>query len=235
VRTQYPEIESPELVLVDPALAARARQRLVVRDDSPERLERSAPTRVASSHPDHASPLDDAAFHRLAAHAPVAAEPVASRPSRARRLALLTAAACATLSAGIVVAGLADGGEAPATSGGTALAPASVTTEAAGAPREAAAPSPARPGLRTASRSRRFVWAPAAGASGYHVELFRGSERVFAADTRRPEITIPASWTFERRRHRLEAVAYEWYVWPIVAGERGTTAIVQATFVARDR
>jgi hypothetical protein len=82
---------------------------------------------------------------------------------------------------------------------------------------------------------RRFAWAPADGASGYHVEFFLGKSLVFAADTKGPQITIPAKWKFDRREHRFEPVAYRWYVWPIVLGKRTSRAVVQARLVVRDR
>jgi hypothetical protein len=76
---------------------------------------------------------------------------------------------------------------------------------------------------------------PTEGASGYHVELFRGTSRVFAEDTKRPEIVIPAKWTLGGRKFRLEPVAYRWYVWPVVSGRRASRAVVQARLVVRDR
>jgi hypothetical protein len=85
------------------------------------------------------------------------------------------------------------------------------------------------------ARSRRFAWAPVAGASGYRVELFRGDSLVFAAKTDRPEITFPAKWKFDRRVSQGEPLAYRWYVWSIVSGQRTTRAIVQARLVVQDR
>ena len=76
---------------------------------------------------------------------------------------------------------------------------------------------------------RRLAWAPAEGASGYHIELFRRSRRVFSANSSEPAVTMPATWRYDGARHVLEPGDYRWYVWPIVAGTRGTKAIVQTT------
>jgi hypothetical protein len=84
------------------------------------------------------------------------------------------------------------------------------------------------------SRPQRFAWAPEAGASAYHVELFLRSTRIFAANTPRPEITIPGAWTFGGKRHRFEPAEYRWYVWPVVDGNRTTSAVVQARLVVDD-
>ena len=75
---------------------------------------------------------------------------------------------------------------------------------------------------------QRFAWAPSPGATAYHVELFRGSAKVFDADTQHTVITIPARWTFDGRTRALGPGEYRWYVWPLVSGIRATRAIVQA-------
>ena len=98
----------------------------------------------------------------------------------------------------------------------------------------------ARATLRTPEFSapeatRRFAWAPVAGATGYHVKFFRRDSLVFAADTTGPGITIPAQRGFAERLHSLGSQEYRWYVWPIVAGRRAAEAVVQAKFVVSDR
>ena len=87
----------------------------------------------------------------------------------------------------------------------------------------------------TSPGPRRFAWAPAENASGYHLELFRNGARIFARDTTRPELTIPAAWTFGGKQYRLEPVEYRWYVWPIVSGRRVAEAVVRARLIVRDR
>jgi hypothetical protein len=105
------------------------------------------------------------------------------------------------------------------------------------APSRPRAESVPRPGRKTSTegvtkpQARRFAWAPAPGASGYHVEFFRGSVRAFSADTTGPELTVPARWKDAGKTRRLAAGEYRWYVWPVVSGTRASSAIVRATLV----
>ena len=78
-------------------------------------------------------------------------------------------------------------------------------------------------------KARRFAWAPTPGATGYHVELFRRDVRIFAADTKEPQLAIPARWKLNGRRRELSAGEYRWFVWPVVSGLRASSATVQAT------
>ena len=87
----------------------------------------------------------------------------------------------------------------------------------------------------TKPEPQRFAWAPAPGASAYHLELFRGSSKVFEAETKRPAVTIPARWTFDQRKQSLEPGDYRWYVWPLVSGRRAARAIVQARLAVPPR
>lgn len=93
------------------------------------------------------------------------------------------------------------------------------------APATTALPSRPEPGPTT----RRFAWAPTKGASGYHVELFRGAERVYARTTTRPTLEIPARWRYAGAERSLRSGTYKWYVWPIVDGQRVARAAVQTT------
>jgi len=85
-----------------------------------------------------------------------------------------------------------------------------------------------RPSTTEAS-PQRFAWAPVKGATAYHVELFRGSSKVFEAGTTRPALTIPARWVFEQEQQTLLPGNYRWYVWPLTSGTRAARATVQAT------
>lgn len=76
---------------------------------------------------------------------------------------------------------------------------------------------------------RRFAWAPVAGATGYHVELFRGPNRVFATETAEPALELGSSWRYQGRTTRLTPGSYRWYVWPVTKSGRATEAVVQAT------
>ena len=87
-------------------------------------------------------------------------------------------------------------------------------------PKTAAAPA--------AAETRRFAWAPVDGAVGYHVELFRGNDRVLARDTKEPVLELAPSWRYQGRTVTLTPGEYRWYVWPVTASGRGTQAVVQA-------
>jgi len=100
--------------------------------------------------------------------------------------------------------------------------------------RTSSRPSPRLP-ADPRPRLQRFAWAPVVGASSYEVELFRGSSKVFEADTRRPVLTIPARWIFEQKRQTLRPGTYRWYVWPVSSGTRATTAVVQAMLTVPPR
>jgi hypothetical protein len=234
------ELLSPELVLVDPALAARARDRL-----SPP----GPPACATPEPPDTVAAVDAAAAatRRLARQAlasqdadELRAPPFA--PARRRRLAAVSVT-CATVAIALLATERAlqrDASSVAAPAAAEDRAQPAEPRPTAAAPSSAAPPpsprSPsARPDAAPAPAPRRFVWAPVADATGYHVELFREANRVFAADTTRAAITIPTRWRFDGRPYRLEPVEYRWYVWPIVSGRRSSEAIVQARLVVRDR
>jgi hypothetical protein len=88
-----------------------------------------------------------------------------------------------------------------------------------------------KPKLHNAAQGRRFVWAPAHGASGYRVQFFRGSTLVFEATTKKPEVTLPARWILRGVRRSLTPGSYRWNVWPITPSGQRSKAIVQAELV----
>jgi hypothetical protein len=67
-----------------------------------------------------------------------------------------------------------------------------------------------------------------AGATGYRIELFRGSNLIYATDTTKPEVSIPSEWRHAGSRESLSPGGYRWYVWPLRSGLRETRAVVQA-------
>ena len=199
---------SPELVLVDPGLAEAARRGLPVPPDTLEELGLARARQL-----------------------PVVA-PRARRPRR-RRSRVVTATGMLVVVAGtaFLVGSRVDvdrPAAAPLASIAEPQQPAG-RTRASEPVNESAArtPSPRR-STRVANATRRFSWPPVVGASGYHVELFRGSALVFRDDTKKPEILIRQRWRFNGRQRRLKPGAYRWYVWPLVGGQRKAEAIVQA-------
>jgi hypothetical protein len=95
-------------------------------------------------------------------------------------------------------------------------------------PKAATTPPKKTAAAAAAAETRRFAWAPVDGAVGYHVELFRGNDRVLAQDTKEPVLELAPSWRYQGRSVRLTPGEYRWYVWPVTASGRGTQAVVQA-------
>lgn len=211
---------SPELVLVDPELAVRERARL------PERMVDSRPVsaEVASPGSTHDKPV-------RAADAPRVTGVAEDRPrSRTQSWRLPTGVAAAIVIGLVLLDVRVEVGRSPAAAETSSRPPA---TAPALAP--APAPAPASPSLPLSSdpspqpELRRFAWAPVKGASGYRVEIHRGSSRVFVRETRKPEVAVPRTWRLDGRTHRLRPGEYRWYVWPIVSGRRAARAVVQAS------
>jgi hypothetical protein len=112
--------------------------------------------------------------------------------------------------------------------------PKATTTSKAAAKPKASATSGAKAASKpkapkaAAPEPRRFAWAPVEGAVGYHVELFRGPDRVLAEETKEPVLELGQTWRHEGRVVRLTAGSYRWYVWPVTESGRATQAVVQA-------
>jgi hypothetical protein len=56
-------------------------------------------------------------------------------------------------------------------------------------------------------------WNAVRRATYYHVQLFRGSKRIFAAWPVKNELGLPAAWKWSGHRYRLGPGHYRWYVW----------------------
>jgi hypothetical protein len=212
---------SPELALVDPELARRARALLTEPESTLERLDAArAASRIASAQ------------RRLQA-LPPGEEPRRRRlrPTGSRSWAVAALGVTASLLIGASLAGVrVDLRGSPASAEGPAveLPRAPSPTGTTGADRTAPTGSRRSRTTVTARQPHRFAWAPAAGASSYHFELFRGRSKVFEADTEGALATVPARWTQRGEPRSLEPGSYRWYVWPVAAGRRAAEAIVQA-------
>ncbi len=120
-------------------------------------------------------------------------------------------------------------GERPASAESPPVVAAPVTTPPVQAEKPPSGVSSGGKGQPEGPEPRRFAWAPTAGASGYHVEFFRGAVRVYAKDTTRPELTVPARWAYAGATKSFQPGEYRWYVWPIVSGKRASNAAIQTT------
>jgi hypothetical protein len=56
-------------------------------------------------------------------------------------------------------------------------------------------------------------WAHKRGAAYYHVQLFRGSKRIFASWPLTHHLGLPGVWRWSGHRYRLAPGRYRWYVW----------------------
>jgi hypothetical protein len=227
------ETVSPELVLVDPELAAWARERLEERRVPPKRADPAPAPPVATPRP---------AAPEIGGDGDSPAVPARRSRPRRRRGRLLIAAVVGL--AVIVAAALVVDSDAPGVSGPSGGRPALALEDeptSPPAPNTKPPPSPPAPPASPSGKAatiatpHRFAWAPRPGASGYHVELFRGNALVFRATTSKPEIVIPRRWRINGRVQRLEPGAYRWYVWAEVGGRREGKATVQAKLVLPTR
>ena len=207
VGTFGPTPMSPELALVDGELAALARSRLPEPQDTLARLSAlpRPPTR------------------------PVLPKRAATSPRPPRRLQSRVLIGVAVVLVATVL--LADVRVEVGRTGASAESASTVpgVTQRASPVRVRTPKGDARPA--GSPLPRRLAWAPAPGADGYRVELFRGASRVFADTTKRPEVTLPAIWELDGRPQTLESGTYRWYVWSVVSGRISSGAIVQAKLV----
>jgi hypothetical protein len=90
--------------------------------------------------------------------------------------------------------------------------------------------APIAPSAEPTGFGRRLAWGPAQEAEAYDVEIFRGSERVFAARMTVPRLDLGLTWRHGGRHFALDPGEYDWYVWPVVDGERASSTMVGSTF-----
>ena len=79
-----------------------------------------------------------------------------------------------------------------------------------------------------------FSWVAVQGATYYDFELFRGAERVFTGRPREPRLTLPSTWTYAGRRFTRAPGSYRWLVRPVFHANTKTRygpAIVSAKLV----
>jgi hypothetical protein len=178
---------TPELALVDPDLARRAREQL---PDAAARV--PAGTEI--------EPISSGRGRR-----------------RFGRVVLATLALVGAAAVGLAVPSLLleDRTAAPSTTApqsapaAEATDPASIAASPPGAAEEASAPDAPAAGV-----ARTFGWVPSPRASHYHVAIFRGERKIFEAWPRRPPLVVRATWAFKGRRFALAPGEYRWTVRP---------------------
>jgi hypothetical protein len=203
---------SPELVLVDPELARRARAELP---------EPAANGRIAPAHPKTTPPAATTRRRPVVAagagaHARTETAQVADR-ALLRKLALV-ATGMIVLVLVLVVPTFFAGGEPvlrqppPREAGPTTTA---IGRPAASADlsRPVAGPSPrnATPGRVP---TRLFVWLPDRRARYYHVRFSRGKQTVFEAWPTDARVTVPLRGVFRGRSFAFTSGRYRWVVRP---------------------
>jgi hypothetical protein len=223
---------SPELVLVDPDLAAGARAALPDHPwPAPVRIEPATPTR-------HRRIPVAATFSILSLAALVGILGVSLLPTRdqptfaAEGQRIQPAAPSPTT-------GLSPQPAAPSPSTGVSPQPAASQgrkprTKTLSGARRRPATKPVPSGKRKLPRfapARTFAWASQARAAYYQVALFRNGRRFYQTRTRAPRLTLP-------RRVRFTPGEYRWTVRPAIRVQNGmrlVDPIVDSTFrVGRD-
>jgi hypothetical protein len=79
-----------------------------------------------------------------------------------------------------------------------------------------------------------LVWVPAAKATYYNVQLYRGGTKVLSAWPTPNQLRLTSSWKYRGRRYRLQPGTYRWYVWPGIGPRRAAKygrLLGQSTFV----
>jgi len=235
------EALTPELVLVDQHLDRSVRPLLTDPPDTLARIERDIRLRriaaLATSEE-----LEVPKRDRTKGSRHVASRSLEILRHGPRTKLLVGALTSAALVAGLLLGVNVDFRGNPAGASDTEPAPTGDSVSV-GPTRDSAREVPAsgrrpdvKPTVRPSAResgARQFAWAPVPGASGYHVEFFRGSVQVYSGETRRPELALTSSWRFAGRSFRFTQGTYRWYAWPVVSGVRQSQATVQANLVIR--
>jgi hypothetical protein len=235
---------TPELALVDPELALRARA-LLPEPGEREPRERPVTVRRRARQLDRGlSPASYASLFELAT--PESSEGQAAdvpathapRPRRRRRVIGATGVLL-VLAAGAAVLARADLRER------TPLLRDLGANREAGASSQRGKPETAvRPATENAAvtsggataRPRVFAWVPSRRATHYRVRIFAGRQTIFEAWPLKPRLSLPTEWTYRGRDYRLHSGRYRWEVEPGYGrpghGRYGK-AIVRASLVVR--
>jgi hypothetical protein len=217
---------TPELALVDPELAERARERLA---DVPDRAAVAEPDFEAAPVVAKIPTAETAAD--VVRHEPIAAEPDEAEPHeppvpRRRRWigrALVVAVAVVgAIGVALVVPAVLLEDRTASPSADTPLAVPTAPVGAAPPQPDAASPTPDAaatneangPEAPAAGGPRTFGWVPVDGARHYHVAFYRGNEKIYETWPRRPRLVLEPQWTFKGQSFTLSPGQYRWVVRP---------------------
>lgn len=226
--TPEPEPLSPELALVDPALAAAAREEL------PDVPESPSPRNAAYAFAPRFAEEYERAAHETAVED-------ARRPQRRRRyLSWVAALLAIPLAVGLIVL---RGGEnvqsarpnapdepaprseipappaSPPTDDGTASQASKPTSAPRSSAPRASRPTKAGSGRQPAAAQASPIvrWTPAPKATFYWFQLYRlgpGALKILDRWPRRARLRLPRAWRNAGVRYQLEPGRYRWEVWP---------------------
>jgi len=233
---------SPELVLVDAELAARARASLpdydahelepqnglpaVARRDSliapsphampirgPSELLEQVETRAVAPRKRWRWQRRLAAILTLAALAGVAAAVVISTPKRKPRLSGVDEQVSTTVAAPEHAPLTKSSNGGTLTSGASRTAPTATTSLPTIHTTTASVPRPQPAAPKGAPPAPRiFNWAPVPAATYYLVTFYRGRDEIYVARPGAPRVALPSKWTFAGRHYRLTPGRYRWSV-----------------------
>jgi hypothetical protein len=221
--TDADEPITPELVLVDPELARRARARL------PEQRSYSPVPPKVEAAPEPAPKVEALPEPATLDDAPPQAEPTPrpqdGRGSKKRRAATYALVLIILGAAAAAIAYARPLDRFSSQSGNDGAAPSADNTPRATArtsrddsdqSREPATQSAKPPAPVTSPRS--FAWAPVRGAASYLVQFYRARTEIFRARPSKPRVVVPARWSFRGHDYSLEPGRYRWSVRPRLGG-----------------
>ena len=81
-----------------------------------------------------------------------------------------------------------------------------------------------------AVRPTELVWDELGNASSYYIELVRNGSQIFAKSAPSPQVNVPRVWTHDGKRFSVRPED-EVFIWPVVDGRRGSRPLVNGTAV----